>query len=257
MSLLIRVTNLIRGVLSLFVSGMERRTPEALLELEKENLRRLIGRFNDGLASHAALCERMMSQTRKNERERRELTAKVSAHVKASNREAAGQYALRLKSVERELAENRDQLAHAENTYQNLVRSREAAVGEAKARIETVRRSIGDLKIRRATAELQNMASAMIDELGGAGDTLNRLHDMVEEEREKAAGRARVATDTVDVRDLEVKELEQRALADQALEEFMIRSEPEVEILEPLPLLDAADEARKPQPAPRSRRKTK
>ena len=35
------------------------------------------------------------------------------------------------------------------------------------------------------------MASGMISAIGGSGDTLNRLHDMVEEEREKAAGRAR------------------------------------------------------------------
>ncbi len=36
--------------------------PEALLELEKENLRKLIGRFNEGLISHAALSERLMTQ---------------------------------------------------------------------------------------------------------------------------------------------------------------------------------------------------
>ena len=221
MSLLIRTTNLIRGILSLFVSGIERRKPEALLELERENLRKLIGRFNAGLASHAALCERLMSQTRRNERERDEFAVKVPAHLKAGNREAAGRYALRLKDVERELLENRDQLEKAETTYQNLVRARDTAVSEAKARIETVRRSIGDLKIRQATADLQSMAASMVDELGGAGDTLNRLHEMVEEEREKASGRARVATGGLDLQDLEIKESEQRALAEQALEEFL------------------------------------
>ena len=57
-----RIANLFKGFLSLFVSGVERRNPEALLELEQENLRKQIGNFNQGLASHAGLSERLMSQ---------------------------------------------------------------------------------------------------------------------------------------------------------------------------------------------------
>jgi hypothetical protein len=34
-----RIVNLIRGFLGLFVSGLEKTNPEALLEVEKENLR--------------------------------------------------------------------------------------------------------------------------------------------------------------------------------------------------------------------------
>ena len=60
----------------------------------------------------------------------------------------------------------------------------------------------------------------MIGSLGGSGDTLNRLHSMVEEDREKAAGRARVARDSLDTRDIHIKEAEQNALADQALADF-------------------------------------
>ena len=91
-----RIGNLIRGFLSLFVSGLERRNPEALLEVEKENLRGQISRYNEGLASHAALCERLMGQVRRQEAEEREVRAKASANLRAGNRAAAGQYALRL-----------------------------------------------------------------------------------------------------------------------------------------------------------------
>ena len=54
-----RLGNLIKGFLGLFISGLEKRNPEALLEVEKENLRAQISRYNQGLASHAALCERL------------------------------------------------------------------------------------------------------------------------------------------------------------------------------------------------------
>src|ERR1035438_731416 len=95
-----RISNLFRGFFGLFVSGVERRNPEALLEVETENLRRQIGQYNQGLTSHAALCERLMTQVRKQEVEQRDLRAKTTANLRAGNRDAAGQYAIRLQGME-------------------------------------------------------------------------------------------------------------------------------------------------------------
>src|SRR5215510_7655733 len=131
-----RLANLVRGFFSLFISGMEKRNPEALLELEQENLRKQIANFNQGLASHAGLCERIMGQVRKLEAEQKDVRAKTAANLRAGNREAAGQLALRLQTVERELEENRKQLEQAEATYKNLVTARDVAVKSARAKIE-------------------------------------------------------------------------------------------------------------------------
>ncbi len=79
------------------------------------------------------------------------------------------------------------------------------------------------MRMNQAMAEIHEMASGMISSIGGAGDTLNRLHEMVEEERTKAAGRARIAKDSVDMTGIEVKEAELTALADQALADFAAR----------------------------------
>lgn len=215
-----RLGNLIRGFFGLFISGMERRNPEALLEVEKENLREQIAKYNQGLASHAGLCERLMTQIKKLEVEERDLRAKATAHLKAGNKAAAGQYALRLQTVTRELSENRTQLESAEKTYKDLIKARDVAIGAAKAKIEALKQSIDDMKVKQAMAELTEMASGMISEIGGSGDTLNRLHEMVEEERNKAAGRARVARDSMDMAEVNIKEAEQEALADQALADF-------------------------------------
>lgn len=215
-----RLGNLIRGFFGLFVSGLERSNPEALLETEKENLRKQISNYNEGLAAHAGLCERLMSQIRKLEVEDRDLRAKATANLRAGNREAAGQFALRLQTVQRELAENRVQLGQAETTYKELIKARDVSVKAAQAKIEALKSSLDDLKIKRATAELTEMASGMIAQIGGSGDTLDRLHSMVEEERQKAAGRARVARDTLNTADFAVKDEEQKALAEQALADF-------------------------------------
>jgi len=215
-----RLANLIRGFFGLFISGAERRNPEALLEVEKENLRKQIANYNDGLAAHAGLCERLMTQIRKLEGEERELRAKTAANLRANNREAAGNYALRLQTVQRELTENRTQLGQAETTYKELIKARDVSVRAAQSKIEALRTSLSDLKIKKATAELTEMASGMITSIGGSGDTLDRLHTMVEEEREKAAGRARVARDSLNTTEFAVKEEEQHALAEQALADF-------------------------------------
>jgi phage shock protein A len=215
-----RLANLFRGFFGLFVSGVERRNPEALLEVEKENLRKQIANYNEGLAAHAGLCERLMTQIRKLEGEERELRAKTAANLRANNRESAGNFALRLQTVQRELAENRTQLEAAETTYKELIKARDVSVRAAQAKIQELKSSLDDLKIKKATAELTEMASGMITSIGGSGDTLDRLHKMVEEEREKASGRARVARDSLNTTDFLVKDEEQRALADQALADF-------------------------------------
>lgn len=228
MSLVIRTWNLIFGLMSRLLSFFERRNPEALLEKEKENLRKLIARYNDGLISHAALSERLMTQVRRGEREMEELAARVQAHLNASNRKAAARHALQRKQVTSRLGEDRKQLEEAERTYSELVRTRDMAVAEAKDKIEQLRREIGDLKVKRAIADLEGMAAAMVSDLGGTGDSFNRLQEMVSEEREKAAARARVAGDGLDAEDLAAKEAEQDALAEQALQDFL-SSEPEDE----------------------------
>lgn len=238
-----RIANLFRGFLGLFVSGLEKRNPTALLEVEKENLRKQIANYNQGLAAHAGLCEKLVSQIRRQEAEERDLAAKAMANLKVGNKDAAGQYALRLQTLRRELGENRTQAESAEKTYQELIRARDVAVKSAQAKIESLKYALDDMKIKKATAELTEMASGMISQIGGSGDTLNRLHEVVEEERTKAAGRARVARDSMDMSEISVKEAEQKALADAALAEFAAQAGIPLEPSTPTPAGPSGKEA--------------
>ena len=119
-----RIANLFKGFLSLFVSGLERQNPKALIEAEKENLRTQIARFNDNLANHAGFCERLLRQVKNLEAQERDLAAKAAANLKVGNRNAAGQYALQLKTVKEQLEENRKQLEAAEDDLQEARASR-------------------------------------------------------------------------------------------------------------------------------------
>ena len=215
-----RIANLFKGFLSLFISGIEKSNPRALIEVEKENLRKQIAIFNDNLATHAGFVERLMRQIKTLERKEKEMTAKTAANIKAGNRSLAGQMALELQTVKTQLEENRDQLVMAEATYKKLIKSRDVAVKEASAKIEKLKRMISETEMMEAQAELQEMATGMISEIGGSGDTLDRVEGYLEERRDKAAGKARVASDSIDTEEFEMKEAEQEALADMALAEF-------------------------------------
>ena len=215
-----RLAKLIRGFFSLFVSGLEKANPRALIEAEKENLRKQIARYNDNLATHAGFVERLMRQIKDLETRERELTARIAANIKVGNRGVAGQLALELQSAKAQLEENRQQLVLAEETYKKLIKSRDISVQEAQAKIEKLKRMITEAEMLEAQAELQEMATGMISSIGGTGDTLNRVEEYLSERRDKAAGRARVAASTIDTQDVEIKEEEQKALAEQALREF-------------------------------------
>jgi phage shock protein A len=215
-----RFSNLIKGFLSLFISGIEKSNPRALIEAEKENLRKQIARFNDNLATHAGFCERLVRQIKNLEVQERDLSAKAAAHLKAGNRAVAGQYALQLRTVKEQLEENRHQLEAAEDTFKKLVQARDISVRDAQAKIESLKRMLTETEMLEAQAELQEMAQGMITSVGGGGDTLNRIEETLSERRDKAAGRARVAASSIDTTQVKVQEAEQAAMADQALQEF-------------------------------------
>lgn len=215
-----RIKNLIKGFFGLFIGGLEKRNPEALLENEKENLRRQISEFNKGLAAHAGLVEKLMSKAKKLDRQEKELRAKTAANLKAGNREAAGKLALQLQTVDREHDDVHAQMEEADTRYKELVKARDVSVKTAKDRIEQLSRDLDEMKSTKAMAELNEMASGMISDIGGSGDTLNRLEEMVEDERTKAAGRARVAKDQIDMSGINETAAEQDALAEMALADF-------------------------------------
>jgi phage shock protein A len=110
-----------------------------------EHLRTQIARYNQGLVSHAGFCENLMAQVKKLEADDRDLRARTSANLRAGNRDAASQYALRLQTVTRELEANRIQLEQAEATYKELVRARDVSIKAAQTKIECLKTNLDNL----------------------------------------------------------------------------------------------------------------
>lgn len=218
-----RLWNVLRGMVARFVSNVEASNPEALLELEKENLRVQIVRFNQGLVSHAALAERLVRHVERLDKEQADLHARTRALLQAGKQEAAAKCALSLQKLTTELDEERKQAEEAEQTYQELVRARDAAVEAARDKLESLRRGIDEMRIQQAMSDLNSMAAGLMSSIGGAGESFARLEAMVEEQRSLAAGTSRVARDEMSASDLVAREEESEALANQALADFAAR----------------------------------
>ncbi len=215
-----RLMNLIRGFFSLFIRGLEAQNPHALIEAEKENLRSQIARFNEALANHAAFVERLIRQVKNLSAKEKELAAKIAANIKAGNRQVAGQLALQLQTVKAQLEENKQQLEMSEKTFKDLEKSRDVSVREAQAKIEKLQAMVSEAEMMEAQADLQEMAKGMVGGISAAGDTIARAQEVIQERRDKAAGRARVAGNSIDMSGIKMKEAEEQALGEQALAEF-------------------------------------
>jgi phage shock protein A len=208
------------GLFGLAVSGIEKNNPEALLENEKNNLRKQIAKFNGALAAHAGEVERLGALAKKLDTEENDLRVKIKGLLQIGKRDLASTLALKLQDVDKRHDEILAQLQASETQYKELTKARDVAVKGATKKIEELSVGITDLKIKSAAAELSEMATGMISSIGSSGDSLNRISALVEEERNKAAGRARVAADSVDMSSVYAEEATDSAMAEVALANF-------------------------------------
>ena len=187
------------GLFGRGVNSLEKRNPDALLENEQNHLREQVASFNSELARHAGLIESLYSRDKSLTIENANFTSKIQSMIASGKTDLAQQIALKLQKNETEHASVITQLTAANQQYKELTKLRDASVRGATDKIESIAHNISDMKLQKASAEMSEMATGMITAIGSSGDTLNRLNQMVEDEKNQAAGRARVAKDSVDL----------------------------------------------------------
>jgi len=219
-----RITRLCRAISGAAVGELEAEHADEMLQLERDELHRKVAHYNSGLATHAALCERLKAQVARRTREKEQLESRVRTRLAAADRAAAGSAAVRLEAATSELAELVAQLAQAEDGYQELVCSRQKAVEAAREKIEAFRRSIGECKVQTALAELSETAAGMHGSVGISSGRLERLKERVEDKRDLAAARVRVARDSIDVAESDEDPADAQVRAEEALARFEARS---------------------------------
>lgn len=211
----------IRGFFGLFIKGLEQDKPEYLIEAQKENLRNQVQKYNENLANAAAFVERLKRVTKADQQKEQELSAKIKANLSVGNNQVAGQLALQYKELKARMTENAQQLEMAENNYTKLERTRDTAIREAENKLMKLQNKLSEAQMYEAQASLQEMAKGMTNSIGNDMN-FDHVTEAIEERRDKALGRARVAGGGLleDNSGL-VKQAEMDALGNAALAEFM------------------------------------
>ena len=221
MALFARIGRLFRGFFSLFVSGLEQRNPEALMEAARQEFRDRMAHYNQALAQMAGIAERLKSQIKMKSTRAQDLERRILANHRAGNMELAGSLARELQDLKSDLTTDTSELSDTEEAYQANLRQAKVAQKEFEDKIQKLQQQISQVKIKEAQAEAAAALGNVAFKVGDLGDTLKTVEEVLQKRYETSAGKARLAKDMVDMDQVQEKENERKALEQNALADFL------------------------------------
>src|SRR3954471_16618307 len=138
MAIFARLGRLVRGFFGLFISGLEEKNPEALMDAAKQDFRNKMALYNQALARMAGIAERLKSQIKTKSLREDELTKRILANHRAGNLELAGSLARELQELKTDLEHDKAELADTEEAYQNNVRQIKVAQKEFEDKVRKI-----------------------------------------------------------------------------------------------------------------------
>jgi phage shock protein A len=195
--------------------------PIAQMQYEYDTAVEQLKDGREGLEQYRALVERVSRQVATVKKHETMLQSKIKAYLKAGDRETAASFALELKKTRDDLAENEQQLAMHERSYENnLKKIKHASSKLAKVR-EKIQKYDAELKMSRAEAEIAKLSQSFdLDITTDFGQIEQVIQDKISLNRAKS----RVAADLSEegIEDIEREEAMERVLAEDVLREFEI-----------------------------------
>jgi phage shock protein A len=219
--MLARLGRLVRGFLSLFISGLEEANPEVLMEAARQDFRQKIAQYNLALAKMAGVAERLKAQVKAKAARAQDLERRILANHAAGNLELAGTLARELQELKADLATDTKELEETEEAYQANLRQAKVAQQEFQEKLRLLEKQLSQVKIKEAQAEAATALSSVAFKVGDLGDTMKTVEDVLQKRYELSAGKARVARDMVDMAAVREKENETKALEQAALADFL------------------------------------
>ena len=216
-----RIGRLVRGFLSLFISGIEHANPEALMEAARQEFRQKMVQYNLALAKMAGVAERLKSQVTTKATRAQDLERRILANHRAGNMELAGTLARELQELKADLTTDTQELSETEEAYQANLRQAKLAQRDFEDKLRKIEKQLSQVKMKEAQAEAASALSGVAFKVGDLGDTMKTVEEVLQKRYEVSAGKARLARDMVDIDKIEERENERQALEQVALAEFL------------------------------------
>ena len=196
--------------------------PIAVMQLEVDQATERLKEGRKGLEMYRGLVETVSRQVAHGKSNAAQLEGQIKAHLKAGNRDVAGQLALQLQKTQTELAANESQLQMHETAYQNnLLKIQKANKDIVKVR-EKIRQYDAELKMSAAEAEIAQISESF--DMNVTTD-FGQVESVIQRQIDQNRGRARVAADmsSKGVEAIKAEEAAEKAMAEDLLSKFEVQ----------------------------------
>ena len=196
--------------------------PIAVMQLEVDQATERLKEGRKGLEMYRGLVETVARQVATNRANAAQLESQIKAHLKAGNREVAGQLALQLQKTQTELAANEQQVQMHEDAYQNnLLKIQKANKDIVKVR-EKIQKYHAELKMSAAEAEIAQISESF--DMNVTTD-FGQIESVIQRQIDANRGRARVAADmsSKGIEAIKAEEAAEKAMAEDLLSKFEVQ----------------------------------
>jgi phage shock protein A len=196
--------------------------PIAVMQLEVDDATERLKEGRKGLEIYRGLVETVARQVAAGKSNASQLEAQIKAHLKAGNRDMAGQLAVQLQKVQTEVASNEQQLQMHEQAYQNnLLKIQKANKDIVKVK-DKIRQYDAELKMSAAEAEIAQIAESF--DLNVTTD-FGEVEGIVQRKIDQNRGRARVAADmsSKGIEQIKADEAADKAMAEDILTKYEVQ----------------------------------
>jgi phage shock protein A len=193
--------------------------PIAVMQLEVDQATERLKEGRKGLEIYRGLVETVARQVAHGKSNASQLEAQIKAHLKAGNRDMAGQLAVQLQKTQTEVAANEKQLEMHETAYQNnLLKIQKANKDIVKVR-EKIRQYDAELKMSAAEAEIAQISESF--DMNMTTD-FGQIESVIQKQIDTNRGKARVAVDmsSKGVEAIKAEEAAEKAMAEDLLTKF-------------------------------------
>jgi phage shock protein A len=196
--------------------------PIAVMQLEVDQATERLKEGRKGLEMYRGLVETVARQVASGTANASQLEAQIKAHLKAGNREVAGQLALQLQKTQSELEKNKAQLEMHEQAYQNnLLKIQKANKDIVKVK-DKIRQYHAELKMSAAEAEIAQISESF--DMNVTTD-FGEVESMIQRKIDTNRGRARVASDmsSKGIEFIKAEEAAEKAMAEDLLSKYEVQ----------------------------------
>ena len=196
--------------------------PIAVMQLEVDQATERLKEGRKGLEMYRGLVETVARQVAHAKSNSTQLESQIKAHLKAGNRDMAGQLALQLQKTQTELATNEKQLEMHETAYQNnLLKIQKANKDIVKVR-DKIRQYDAELKMSAAEAEIAQISESF--DMNMTTD-FGQIESVIQRQIDTNRGKARVAVDmsSKGIESIKAEEAAEKAMADDLLSKYEVQ----------------------------------